>query len=56
MSCYESGIVVGKGWKESEHPNELYVACQRWTWCPDTDIAKLMYARAIRVMRGTSNP
>lgn len=44
-------IRVGRGWKESEHPGELYVAFGRWTWCPLDDIAKLLFQEAVRMLQ-----
>lgn len=45
-------IRVGKGWKESERPGEIYIAVPgRWTWCPDNEVARLMYERGIDAIR-----
>ena len=45
-------IRVGRGWKESERPGEFYVADpNRWTWCPDDEVARLMFERGIQHIR-----
>ena len=49
----ENQIVVGKGWKESERPGELYVSYKRWTWAETEEIACLLFEQAIkRVKQG----
>ena len=49
-------IRVGRGWPESERPGELYVACDRWTWCPTDDIARSLFEHAIKAITGKGKP